>query len=298
MSDYLFYWRPSTPRGGLLDHIASDQLARVHKGDHLWVVTIADRKLILFGKMEVAAIVSQRDAERQLKSRKDIWPAKYHAVAKKGTAEPMESIDLSRRALQLRFIGKKDRLPLGFTGSNLQALRRLDDRSEKLLEEIWKRATGNLRNLRDLAGEADDLERNDSFDPENVLDGRKRLLRAIVNRQGQPVFRNRVLDAYGHRCALTNSNVVETLEAAHIYPYRGTRTSHVTNGILLRADIHTLFDLGLITIDSSNCKVMVAERLRDSPYARFSGRRLRPPKNSHASPNKKALDMHREKFGL
>jgi hypothetical protein len=84
MSDYLFYWRPSTPRGGLLDHVASDQLARVSKGDHLWVVTIVDRNLILFGKMAVDAIVSQRDAERRLKRKNDIWPAKHHAVTKKG----------------------------------------------------------------------------------------------------------------------------------------------------------------------------------------------------------------------
>ena len=43
MREYLFYWRPNTPRGGLLDHIAGDQLGRVSKGDRLWVVTVDDK---------------------------------------------------------------------------------------------------------------------------------------------------------------------------------------------------------------------------------------------------------------
>lgn len=102
MSDYLYYWRPSTPRGGFLNHIASDQLERVHKGDRLWVVTVDDKKLILFGKMTVFAVVSQREAERRLKT-EDIWDATFHAIAKKGNAEPMENIELGKRALQLRF---------------------------------------------------------------------------------------------------------------------------------------------------------------------------------------------------
>lgn len=298
MRDFLFYWRPSTPRGGFLDHIASDQLARVSKGDHLWVVTVADKRLILFGKMTVDAIVSQRVAERRLKGRKDLWEADYHAVTKDGTAEPMENIDLTDRALELRFQGIKDQLPADFTGSNLQTMRLLTAPSADLLEKIWRDVTGETPYLRDLAEQADGVEQNDYFDPEDVSDGRKRILREIVNRQGQPVFRNRVLDAYGRRCAITDSDVVETLEAAHIYPYRGTQTNRISNGILLRADVHTLFDLGFIAIDSSDYTVLVADRLKDSVYGTFSGKQLRLPSNGRAHPNKKALDMHREEFGL
>jgi hypothetical protein len=298
MRDYLFYWRPSTPRGGLLDHIASGQLARVSKGDHLWVVTVAGKKLILFGKMTVDAIVSQRAAERRLKGRKDLWKADYHAVTKDGTAQAMGNIDLTERALELRFQGTKDRLPADFTGSNLQTMRLLTAPSADLLEEIWRNATGDIPDLRDLAQEADDLEQHDSFDPENTSDGRIRILREIANRQGQPAFRNRVLDAYDRRCAITDWSVVETLEAAHIYPYRGAHTNAISNGILLRADVHTLFDLGFIAIDTSDYTVLVADRLKDSPYGCFSGRKFRRPLSTRVHPSKQALDKHRKLFGL
>jgi hypothetical protein len=297
MSDYLFYWRPGTPRGGLLDHIASNQLTRVSRGDHLWVVTIDGERLILFGKMTVDAIVSQREAERRLKT-KDIWEAESHALPKEGNAEPMANIELGERASQLRFHGTKDRLPADFSGSNLQSMRLLTTTSADLLEKVWKDATGDNPYLRDLAEQADDVEQKDSFNPKNLSDGRKRILREIVNRQGQPAFRNRILDAYGRRCAITDSNVIETLEAAHISPYRGTETNHISNGILLRADVHTLFDLGFIAVDTSDYTVLVADRLKDSQYGRFSGKQVQLPSNGRARPSKQAFDRHRKEAGL
>jgi len=297
MSHYLFYWRPGTPRGGLLDHVASNQLKRVSKGDHLWIVTFDNEGLILFGKMTVDAIVSQREAERRLKTT-DLWEADYHAVTKSGKAEPTENILLGERALHLRFQGAKDRLPADFSGSNLQTMRLLTSASVDLLEKVWKEATGDVLYRFDLAEQANDIEQKDPFDPEDVSDGRRRILREIVNRQGQPVFRNRILDVYGRRCAITGSNVIETLEAAHIYPYRGAHTNHVSNGILLRADFHTLFDLRLIAIDTSDYTILIADRLKDTTYGRFSGRKLELPFNSRVRPSKQALDEHRRKAGL
>lgn len=93
------------------------------------------------------------------------------------------------------------------------------------------------------------LEGLDVFDPLDADDGRTKTERLIALRQGQPAFRNALIDAYEGRCAITGCEVREVLEAAHISPYRGTHTNHVTNGLLLRADIHTLFDRGLIRVD-------------------------------------------------
>ncbi len=50
------------------------------------------------------------------------------------------------------------------------------------------------------------------------------------------------MDAYGGRCAVTNCDIEDVLEAAHISPYNGPSTDQVYNGLLLRTDIHTLFD--------------------------------------------------------
>jgi HNH endonuclease len=62
-------------------------------------------------------------------------------------------------------------------------------------------------------------------------------------------FRKKLIAAYRGRCAVTDCDAYDALEAAHILPYRGPAFDHVTNGLLRRADIHTLFDLNLIGIE-------------------------------------------------
>jgi predicted restriction endonuclease len=83
-----------------------------------------------------------------------------------------------------------------------------------------------------------------------MIDERQRKLREIGDCRGQPEFRNRLIAAYGGVCAVTGCNAVAALEACHLAPYSGAQSNHVTNGLLLRADIHTLFDLDLIGIEN------------------------------------------------
>lgn len=64
-------------------------------------------------------------------------------------------------------------------------------------------------------------------------------------RIGQGSFRLLVTDAYKRRCAITGENTLPVLEAAHIVPYSQNGTHDVSNGLLLRADFHKLFDAGL-----------------------------------------------------
>lgn len=137
----------------------------------------------------------------------------------------------------------------------------------------------------------EDIDVN-SFDPTNITDARERIAQMIANRRGQGAFRKDLLVAYGSRCAITGCTVDQSLEAAHIFAYLGPDTNTVTNGIVLRADVHTLFDLGLITINAQNMKVVVHEELRSSEYWAFHGRELLIPSNSELRPNKTALRMH------
>jgi hypothetical protein len=83
-------------------------------------------------------------------------------------------------------------------------------------------------------------EEEGAFSPSGLEDARKRIIAAIVVRQGQSAFRAELLAAYQGTCAVTGCDVVEALEAAHIVPYLGPDTNHVRNGLLLRGDIHTL----------------------------------------------------------
>jgi predicted restriction endonuclease len=88
------------------------------------------------------------------------------------------------------------------------------------------------------------------------------------------------------------------LEAAHIVPYQGPQTNHVQNGLLLRSDIHTLFDCGLIAIESTSKKLILSSRLTQSSYRNLAGRKIRIPKEPEQVPNKEALKKHRQSTGL
>lgn len=134
----------------------------------------------------------------------------------------------------------------------------------------------------------------DEFDPENLEDARRRVLRSVAIRRGQRAFRDSLFAAYDGTCAITGCAIPDLLEAAHIYPYRGAETNRTDNGLLLRADIHTLFDCGLLAIDSQTMTVLLAEILRSSEYADFHGAPLRPSASPDCAPSKKALDLHRK----
>jgi hypothetical protein len=67
----------------------------------------------------------------------------------------------------------------------------------------------------------------------------------------------------------------------------------VTNGLLLRADIHTLFDLRLVLIKADGVTVEIDEALIDSDYTRFNGIRLALPDDPRMHPDRAALARHR-----
>jgi putative restriction endonuclease len=80
-------------------------------------------------------------------------------------------------------------------------------------------------------------------------------------RVGQAAFRRLLIDTYSHVCAFTGPQLEETLQAAHIQPYVDAESNHVRNGLLLRADMHVLFDLGLLTL-SDDLRIQVSPKLK------------------------------------
>jgi hypothetical protein len=132
------------------------------------------------------------------------------------------------------------------------------------------------------------------YDPANADDGREQVMRAIKTRRGQTTFRQALVNAYDGRCAITGCAVLDVLEAAHITPYLGPHTNHVTNGILLRADLHTLFDLHLIAINPGSLEIIVDPRLRSSDYADLHQKKIVLPSNRNDKPSEKALKQHLE----
>ncbi|MDQ8201214.1 HNH endonuclease [Pelagicoccus enzymogenes] len=124
--------------------------------------------------------------------------------------------------------------------------------------------------------------------PSSQIDAREKAIRAITIRRGQSSFRKKLIKAYEGKCAISGSCVTEILEAAHVIPYNGPETNQPSNGILLRADLHTLFDLGLIGIDE-NLRIVVSKSIRDSEYSKFHDTILNQPNTPNHRLSKQAL---------
>lgn len=146
--------------------------------------------------------------------------------------------------------------------------------------------------VQELDAAQSEAEHENAFDPINVEDARKRVVASIVRRQGQAAFRKRLLKAYSETCVITGCQQVAVLEAAHIHPYRGKQTHAVSNGLLLRADLHTLFDLYLIAIDPETRQVRLAPELGQSDYARYEGQPLPDPRSPSAMASIGSLQWH------
>ena len=117
-------------------------------------------------------------------------------------------------------------------------------------------------------------------------------------REGQSEFRELLLLTYDNKCAVTGYDVCEALEAAHIRPYRGRHTNETRNGILLRADIHSLFDYGILGIDPDKNKIVLSTKVAHSKYSNLSGRQILVPDNTKDRPDPILLDNHLRLHGL
>lgn len=117
-------------------------------------------------------------------------------------------------------------------------------------------------------------------------------------RLGQRSFRVVVLDSYGRRCAITNEKTLPALEAAHIRDYRNVQEHAISNGILLRADIHKLFDSGYVTV-TPDYHFEVSRRIKEEfengrDYYALHGSLIRVPQGQADRPAADSLIWHNE----
>lgn len=133
----------------------------------------------------------------------------------------------------------------------------------------------------------------DPFLPGNWEEGRGLINRHLTARRGHADFREALLQAYDARCAISDCRVELLLEAVHIALYLGEDTNAANNGLLLRSDLHTLWDLGQIYLDDE-FRVQCMPPLRHGEYAAWQGRTIRLPDDPACHPSRLALRSHRD----
>ena len=117
-------------------------------------------------------------------------------------------------------------------------------------------------------------------------------------RLGQGSFQAAILDAYARTCAVSGERVLPVLEAAHIIPYGEGGEHRVDNGLLLRRDLHALFERGYLSV-APDLDILVSKRLKEEfhngeGYLAMAGRRLLLPVRREDRPNPQFLDWHNQ----
>jgi len=120
----------------------------------------------------------------------------------------------------------------------------------------------------------------------------------IVPRLGQGAFRVLVTDTYDRRCAITRERTLPALEAAHIRPYAEGGSHEASNGLLLRRDIHSLFDAGYVTV-TPELRFVVSRRIKEEfengrHYYALDGEAIAKASLTQHRPDSSALSWHNE----
>ena len=159
---------------------------------------------------------------------------------------------------------------------NQSAIRLIDPQK---IEELIYRLTGSVLT------QNTDSERL----PEMIIGGHK--IQITKRRIGQQEFRLSLIDKNGENCFVTGSQPACVLEASHIRPFATHESHSLDGGILLRRDIHTLFDRHLLRINPSTWQVETAPQIQK--YATYSSIHLMNIKPfNHSAPNPDWLNDH------
>ena len=118
-------------------------------------------------------------------------------------------------------------------------------------------------------------------------------------RLGQGAFRVQLTDAYRRKCAISGEKTLPALEAAHIKPYAESGPHYISNGLLMRADLHKLFDTGYLTI-TSDYHVEVSGKIKETfengkDYYKYHGQSLiLLPAAVDDHPNRQYIEWHNQ----
>lgn len=141
------------------------------------------------------------------------------------------------------------------------------------------------------------FEGSDEPEPKDNSDALEWINVSIRRRRGQTEFRKALISAYDRKCVVSQVSVLDVLEAAHIKEFSKKGQNVVTNGLLLRSDLHVLFDINKMGIDPDKLTVHFSNEIRAlEPYKSMEGQIILRPKNRKDSPEVPALKDRWKKF--
>lgn len=160
------------------------------------------------------------------------------------------------------------------------------DTSDRAGQDLWLEVRDRLGQVETAVAQEAEAQRY----------GKQFLTRA---RLGQGAFRILVTDAYSRKCAVTEERTLPVLEAAHIRPYADNGPHRVANGLLLRADLHKLFDEGYVSV-SEDYRLRVSPRIKKEfengrEYYKFDNEPLKIlPSEPLDRPSREFLQWHND----
>lgn len=160
--------------------------------------------------------------------------------------------------------------------------------------DLAKDHSNYFRDLLDrLLGIVVELDLSEPWYRQGMVFGDPRL---APQRLGQQAFQAVVLDAYERRCAITGGRIRPVLQAAHIRPLPAGGEHRLDNGLLLRSDVHTLYDCGYLGVDTKY-RLLVSPRLRDEfgngeQFYAKAGTPILVPNRTQERPNREFLEWH------
>jgi putative restriction endonuclease len=191
------------------------------------------------------------------------------------------------------FFAQEDWIPAPENWANSIVQGKGYDTEDRIGSELWARVESLLKQYMPM--------RSDTKAPpaewlvRETNPGYREVLTRV--RKGQGAFRIDVLDGYQRRCAITGEKTLPVLEAAHIKEYSKSGPHSLRNGILLRSDMHKLFDDGYLTV-TPDLHVEVSGRIREEfqngkEYYQFHGKELAFLPTALASrPDPAYIDWH------
>lgn len=164
------------------------------------------------------------------------------------------------------------------------------------VERSQRRINASNEDLRGAVERATDaLAVEENLTPE---ESRKRIMALILERPFQGRFRKLLMRTYRSRCAISECDCPEVLQAAHILAVSDGGNDRASNGLLLRADLHRLFDLKKLTIHPKERTVIISPDLKGTMYEQYAAKPLLAPSKASHAPTVDSLKKHFDRFNI